>query len=125
MTLTYPSIDVVSIASLVVAGEGAELLAVESSRSRRKETPILNVTRYKIKSYKSKSDKYESNMRMEVVGGNTSDIVRSRINAKATHNKASKADQEAAISNRRGTRGGFKGGQGGTAVESLRLPSLP
>ena len=105
MTLPPPSAAAISIASLVGARGGAELFAVESSGSRRKEAPLSTVTRREIKSYKYESDKYERNMQMEAVRGNTSGITRSRSNerhmnaskaAKATKQKAAKSQLKAA-----------------------------
>ena len=80
MTLPSPSIAAVSIVSLVGAGGGAGIMAVEALGSRRREAPLLTAMRREIKPYKSKFDKYENDMRTEVVGRNTSGIVRSRRN---------------------------------------------
>ena len=77
MTLPSPSIDAISIAFLVGMRGGAEIFAVEASGSRRKEAPLSTLTRLEIK---SGSDKYESDLRMEAIRGNTSGIRRSRRN---------------------------------------------
>ena len=55
-------------------------MAVKALGSRRREAPLLTAMRREIKPYKSKFDKYENDMHTEVVGRNTSGIVRSRRN---------------------------------------------
>ena len=88
----------------------------------RREAPLSTITRRKIKSYKSKSDKYGRDILMEVVRGNTSSITTSRRNeihmkaskdAKSMKNKATKANLKAVKSNLKAAKGGIQGGAGG------------
>ena len=68
---------------------------MEVSGIRRREDPLSTVTRREIKSYKSESDKYESDMRTKVVGGNTDKIARSKRNERQMKSyKASKRERE-------------------------------
>ena len=60
-----------------------------------REDPFSTVMRRNIKSYKSESDKYESDMHTKVVGGNTDRIARSKRNERQMKSyKASKRERE-------------------------------